>query len=179
MVLMRLVQFRGPVCKPVKPGRLSACTKQVPGTQQCTRRQLLQTAVLNLIRLCRTGRLKCPLQIPSIHEPRCIHRPRKNCILYPFQHLQFRVRLRTYCIHPHARFQFLIPILPCRKLYRNIRISFFPQQPGQTHHALDPTGVIVQCEHDAAHLRILFQRAEQGSFRRTVQRQIVALPPIF
>ena len=52
MVLMRLVQFHSPVCKPVKPGRLSACTKQVPGTQQRARRQLLQAAVLDLIRLC-------------------------------------------------------------------------------------------------------------------------------
>ena len=133
---------------------------------------------MELIRLCRTGRLKCPLQIPPVHETRRMHCPRQNRILYLFQHLQFRVRLRTHCIHPPARFQFLVPILPCRKLYRNIRVSFFPQPTSQTHHALDPTGVIVQHKHDAAHLRILFQRAEQGSFRCTVQRQIVALPPI-
>src|SRR5699024_7846952 len=64
-----------------------------------------------------------------------------------------------------------------RPLYGNLVVSVRPQKIRETTCCLDPSGDVVQAEHDLLELAIRLRQPEHDLFRRAAEGYIAVLPP--
>ena len=123
--------------------------------------------------------LEMSLQIPPVHETRRMQCPRQDRILYLFQHLQFRVRLRT--LHPSPRALSIPrsnPSMP-EAVQKHPCILFSRSRPVKRITPSIPPASLSSASTTPRTSGYSSSVRNRAASRRTVQRQIVALPPIF